>query len=55
MYIKTFIGLTDYVDRCVNEFAGTVEVVSIQMQAVDRQSIIVTVTYKKGDGENGRK
>lgn len=52
MRIRTFIGLTDYVDGCVNEFIRTVDVVEIQTHATGKDSITVTVIYREvvGDG-----
>lgn len=51
MKIKTFIGLVDYVDQCVNAFSDTVEVVSIQTHATGRESMMATVIYKEGLGD----
>lgn len=53
MKIRTFIGLVDYVDQCVNSFSDTVEVLSIQTHPTGRESMMVTVIYKEGS-ENGR-
>lgn len=53
MKIRTFIGLIDYVEQCVNAFSDTVEVMSIQTHATGRESMMATVIYEEGS-ENGR-
>lgn len=45
--IKTFIGLTDYVDEKVNEFIQNVVIRDIQTHATGKESITVTVIYEE--------
>lgn len=54
MRIRTFIGLTDFVDEQVNKFIQIVDVVDIQTHATGTDSMMATVIYKEGAGENGR-
>ena len=51
MKIRTFTGLPEYVDECVNKFTEKVDVIEIQTHAVGKQSITATVIYREGAGE----
>lgn len=45
--IRTFIGLTDYVDGRVNDFIENVVVRDIQTHSTGKESITVTVVYEE--------